>query len=214
MEDVYAWIAAWRREQAEAQEVLEDHEDWMVPVGIELAETEAQDRRDMKTNIRKAAATVALALALVIPGSALAADSNGSTPESLDIAASISMTVPASVAYTQGKALNSTDVTVTGISTDNPTGLAVTLTVNDSGAGLITRSTRSLGAVSGGNGGWILEPAKASPFSDGGTERVDLATSTAPNASPVSITFASKVNASAYNPGSFTGSLNFRARTN
>jgi hypothetical protein len=166
-----------------------------------------------KKNGRTLIGVLVLTLAFAAP--VAATDSTGTTTESLSIAASISMVVPTSIAYIQGKALNTTNVAVTGLTTDNPAGLSVTVAVNTAGSNLIVPASRSLGAVAGGGGGWILEPQKAAPFPNGGeVERIDLAYAGAPVNSPASINFDSKVNASAYAPGSFTGSLNFKAATN
>jgi hypothetical protein len=153
-----------------------------------------------------------LALAAVSP--VAAATSSGTTPESLSIAATISMTVPTSVTYTQGKALNSSDITLTNLDTDNPNGLTVKLDVNAAGSGLINPASRSL-ANGPAVAGWTGPGTIATPFPNGGSsEQVDVAYYGSNNPSVHSFTFVSKVNASSWSPGTYTGSLHFVASTN
>lgn len=154
---------------------------------------------------------LAAALALALPGSTLAASTSGSSPESLSVAATISMVVPASIAYT-GTGTQTAAVSISGLDTNNPTGLAVTATVNATGAGKITPASRSLSAVTVGSG-WTGSAANPAPWSTG-SEAVTLATYPANAPAAKTISFTSSVNASAYAPGAFTGSMNFTAITN
>lgn len=160
----------------------------------------------------KRIASLALAgiLALTAVAPVAAAETGGTTSETLDIAATISMTVPASIAYTQGKALNTANVTLSNLSTDNPSGMSVSIKVNADGAGKIPVASRSFqdGPTAGT---WVQTASTAVPSS---TTEAGILYYSANNPSVTTVTFASKVNASAFAPGSYTGSLIFRAYTN
>jgi hypothetical protein len=99
---------------------------------------------------RKGLALLILAVALVAPTSAFAATDTGDTSESLTVASTVSMTVPATATFTTGggdlvgdpSIDYSYDGSITIVSSNNPTGLDVTVKVDAwAGPGSITVPT-------------------------------------------------------------------------
>lgn len=173
----------------------------------------------MKRYRTHAAVVAALSLVLSVAGTTLAADpatQSGNTSETLEVPYSISLTVPASIAYPGGKNLNSASVALTGISTDSAGGMTIKMKVNAGGAGKITPGSRQTGSVSttgtglvGDDGATPAEMGNATTDAGAWT----LATASGPVSSGSTATFMSRVDASAYAPGSYTGTLTFTATT-
>jgi hypothetical protein len=91
----------------------------------------------MKRTANRLALALAVALTLAFPAGVFAASSNSDTAESLTVDSTISMTAPATATYVAFSAANSPiigssysyDATITVISSNNPSGLTVTATV-------------------------------------------------------------------------------------
>jgi hypothetical protein len=161
------------------------------------------------THIRKGIALLVLAATLAFPVSTFAVSASASTDESLTVATLITLTVPASVTYT-GPVTDKT-VTIAAIvtSTTNPTGLALSVSSNAAGSGLIDPATRwaDTPAVTGNLTAWA-SPLALGSFPGGG----NIATSASSGSGTASSVF--HVNANAYAPGVYTGTLTFTATTN
>lgn len=158
----------------------------------------------------------ALFLSLTLAGPTLAVSTSGSTSETLTIASTISMTVPASVSYPGGKIVNTAPVSLSNIQTDNATGLTVLMTVNAAGSLKITPASRAMtGPVvtAGCQGSGAVTSHAAGYFVDGTTTATVVGDS-GPNGSPCTSAWTASVDATTYLAGAFTGTLSFTATTN
>jgi hypothetical protein len=168
--------------------------------------------------MRKLAVILALALALALPTSALAATSTGTTTETIDNAATISMTVPATITYTlqSGTTWQSVSgLAISNLTSNNPTGYTVKATFSDftgTPSGTISVSNRGAPFVSGGGG---LGASSCNGFTAGGVTTTSqlwtFVNISVPTTNGI-CTFTPKVD----NVGiaTYSGSMNFTAATN
>ncbi|HXG26530.1 MAG TPA: hypothetical protein VNL94_06735 [Candidatus Binatia bacterium] len=173
------------------------------------------DKTMAKKTPKAAIVAAALAIALAIPASALAAGT-GQTDETLNKPATIALVVPASASYAYNAGDSTATLNVSGIETDNPSGLTITLAANPTGDGSlvnpIPRSQRSSSAVTASAG-----LAGANAVSIGGmwqsSGQINFATSGgAVSGGTASITM--HVNSSGMAPGVYHGRLDWAATTN
>jgi len=151
-----------------------------------------------------------LAVASVTP--VLATSTNGTTPDGLTIPATVSMTVPAGpLTYTSANSWK-VNVAITGLATNNQSGMNVKLTVNAAGTGLIAPANRQFKNAT--QTGWSGSAGTDTTLG----QVTDTASWTVGNTGqmPTSATLAfdSIVSTTGMAPGTYTGSLNFVASTN
>ena len=161
---------------------------------------------------RSAAVAASLALALVVPGSALAANVTGTTTETFSLSSSVSMTAPASVTYTTVGATASGKFTLSNIATNAVAGVTVTGQFYDfTGPALISANKRTLGTSDAPTGGIIAGDVKYPAIVDQSTPVVILLHPSALAASRA--TWGMEV-APVTVPGTYSGSIDFNAVTN
>jgi hypothetical protein len=159
------------------------------------------------THIRKGIALLTLAAVLAFPTGVFAVSASGSTDESLTVATLITLVAPAAVTYSGPVTDMTALVNVTVVSTTNPTGLALSVHSNAAGADKIDPASRSadLSTTTGNLTPW---GGGALVFPGGG----NIASSASSGTGTASTLF--HVNANAYAPGVYTGTLTFTATTN
>lgn len=163
--------------------------------------------------MKRLCAILALAAALALPASTLAA--TGTTSESgVSVLATISMTVPASVVYSGGP-IWTTSVAVTGVSTNTAAGGTVTMTTSNlvSGGNTILTTKRAMGTPTQG-GNWNAGAAHAAGYFASTATSAVILTTTDQGLSVSSATFNMTVDATGAAVGSYTGTLTFTAVAN
>lgn len=170
--------------------------------------------------IRKAIVGLLLAASLALPTGAFAASTAGNTTETFTVAATISMTVPATSAWTlQGAVYGSTaPVVLSNIGTNGGTGLTITVTVDAfSGAGSVPTTARHMyfDAPTGAQAASLTKGADvaAGGFTNTSTSKTVASSTVA--LSGVSIGVNSDVQASLFpTAGSYTTAAHYTATTN
>lgn len=171
-------------------------------------------------NIRLRILAVALALALALPSAVLGTDAGGSTTETINgPAQTISITVPATVAYTRNGALfDSANINVNNLTTNNLTGLTVRMTASAfTGAGTVPTTVRSRDAISCSLDGMSGGTARPTGFYDTSTtvdEQCKGAAALTGSGRTYSVTMHATSSAFSIVNGVYTGTLSFIASTN
>jgi hypothetical protein len=168
------------------------------------------------TSLRKGIALAILAASLALPTGVFAASSTGTTPETLAYVQTVALTAPASAAFLDVPANVrwESDESVTAISTNDPLGATITMTV-DPLVGPATIPTTQRGASSiNGTGGVTGVPSAAIGFfvSSATVKTIGTSSTVLTNGSVSLVQYVNESSFSVF--GNYTSAAHYTATTN